>query len=82
MRRWKRPALGLAGRVIAILLIALAIEFAASTLLYERASRFAVRDDEAHRLAEHLVIARRLVEEEQPGARPAMAGRSPSSELS
>ena len=73
MRRSHAPTTGLIGRVVAILLIALAIEFAASTLLYERASRFAVRGDEAHRLAEHLVIARRLVTEVPVEERPAMA---------
>lgn len=69
-----RPALGLLGQVVAILLLTLAIEFGTSTLLYERASRFAVRDDEAHRLAEHLVIVRRLMEERPPAVRGAMAG--------
>lgn len=53
--------------------MALAIEFAASTLLYERASRFAVKGDEAHRLAQHLVIARRLVDELPVRERAAMA---------
>ncbi|MEZ0496095.1 ATP-binding protein [Sphingomonas sp. IW22] len=67
------PALGLIGRLVAILLFALALEFIASTLLYERASEFSVRDDEARRLAEHLVIVRRLVGESSPGRRPEMA---------
>ena len=69
----RRPAIGLLGQVIAILLLTLIIEFGASTLLYERASRFAVRDDEAHRLAEHLVISRRLLDERRPEQRPGMA---------
>lgn len=73
MTRFKRPAIGLLGQVVAILLLTLLIEFGTSTLLYERASRFAVRDDEAHRLAEHLVISRRLLDERQPAQRPAMA---------
>ena len=70
----RRPTLGLLGQVFAILLLTLAIEFGTSTLLYERASRFAVRDDEAHRLAEHLVIVRRLMEERPAAARAVMAG--------
>ncbi len=69
----KRPALGLLGQVVAILLITLLIEFGASTLLYERASRFAVRDDEANRLAEHLVISRRLLAERPAAQRERMA---------
>jgi signal transduction histidine kinase len=63
-------ALGLIGRVFAILLLAVLVEYGASTFLYERASQFSVRQDEAHRLAEHLVIASKLIEEEEPGHRP------------
>ncbi|MEH3035297.1 MAG: ATP-binding protein [Sphingomonas adhaesiva] len=73
MTRFRRPAIGLLGQVVAILLLTLLIEFGTSTLLYERASSFAVRDDEAHRLAEHLVISRRLMNERAPAQRPAMA---------
>jgi signal transduction histidine kinase len=39
------------------------VEFGASTLLYERASELSLREDEAHRLAEHLVVARKLLDE-------------------
>ncbi len=69
----RRPAVGLLGQVLAILLLTMVIEFGASTLLYERASSFAVRDDEANRLAEHLVISRRLIAERPPTERAAMA---------
>jgi signal transduction histidine kinase len=69
----RRPSLGLLGQVVAILLLTLLIESGVSTLLYERASRFAVRDEEAHRLAEHLVISRRLIAERPTVERPAMA---------
>ena len=65
--------MGLFGRVAAILLLTIVLEFAVSALLYERASEFSVRDDEARRLAEHLVISRRLMEERAPAARGAMA---------
>jgi signal transduction histidine kinase len=64
---------GLIGRVFAILLLAVLIETAASFLLYERASQFSVRQDEAHRLAEHLVIARKLIEEAPEADRAATA---------
>lgn len=73
MTRLVRPSLGLIGRIVAILLLTVLIEFGASTLLYERASEFAVRDDEARRLAEHLVISERLISERPPAQRPAMA---------
>jgi two-component system osmolarity sensor histidine kinase EnvZ len=55
--------LGLLGRIFAILLLTILIEFGASTYLYERSSHFSVREDEARRLAEHLVIARKLLNE-------------------
>lgn len=61
--------LGLIGRVFAILLLAVLVEYGASTYLYERASQFSVKQDEAHRLAEHLVIASKLIEDEAPADR-------------
>jgi two-component system, OmpR family, osmolarity sensor histidine kinase EnvZ len=57
------------GRIVLILLLTVAVEFGASTWLYERASQFSVREDAAHRLAEHLVIARKLIAERPPAAR-------------
>lgn len=68
-----RPSPGLIGRLVAILLLTMLVEFGISTLLYERASQFSVRDDEARRLAEHLVIAERLLAERPPPERPSLA---------
>ncbi len=73
MKRLVQPSIGLIGQIMAILLLTMVIEFGASTLLYERASQFSVRDDEARRLAEHLVIARRLVAERNRTDRALMA---------
>ena len=73
MTRLPHMPFGLIGRVFAILLLAVLVEYGASTFLYERASQFSVRQDEAHRLAEHLVIASKLIEEEAPVGRPAEA---------
>ncbi len=73
MIRRMRGSLGLIGRIFAILLLTVVVEFGASTLLYERAGSFSVREDEARRLAEHLVIARKLVAERPWRERPAMA---------
>ena len=64
MKRLVRPSLGLIGQLVAILLLTVTIEFGISTLLYERASQFSVRDDEARRLAEHLVISQRIIAEQ------------------
>ena len=68
MRRVGGP-LGLLGRIFAILLLTVVIEFGASIFLYERAGNFSVREDDARRLAEHLVIARKLLAEQPIAAR-------------
>ncbi|MDO6413325.1 ATP-binding protein [Sphingomonas sp. BIUV-7] len=65
--------LGLLGRIFAILLLTVVIEFGASTYLYERSSHFSVREDEARRLAEHLVIARKILNEAPRRERPSVA---------
>jgi signal transduction histidine kinase len=65
--------LGLIGRIFAILLLAVLIEFGASTFFYERASVLSLRDDEARRLAEHLIIARKLLDEAPAPSRPTLA---------
>lgn len=67
------PRLGLVGRLVAILLATMVIEFAVSTVLHERFSQYLVRDDEARRLAEHVVIARRLIAEAPLDQRVEMA---------
>ena len=66
-------SVGLLGRILAILLLTVVVEFGASTLLYERASQFLVREDEARRLAEHLVISAKLVNERPWTERAAVA---------
>lgn len=75
MRLHGPASVGLLGRILAILIVALAIEFVASTILYERSSRALIHQDEADRLAEHLVIARKLISEKDWPERPAMAER-------
>ena len=68
-----RPSLGLVGRILIVLLLTVSVEFCTSTMLYERASQFSLREDEAHRLAEHLVITRKLIAERPQQERPMMA---------
>jgi signal transduction histidine kinase len=55
-------SLGLLGRIFLILALVLGTEFVANTYIFERASQFALREDEARRMAEHLVVARRLLD--------------------
>lgn len=64
MKRHVRWSLGLVGRLFAILLLTVMLEFAVGTLIYERTSQLYLQDDEARRLAEHLVIARKLLAEQ------------------
>ncbi|HEX7875036.1 MAG TPA: ATP-binding protein [Sphingobium sp.] len=66
-------SVGLVGRLFVILLLTLTLEFAVGTLIYERAGHLSLQDDEARRLAEHLVIARKLVAEQPVAERHALA---------
>lgn len=72
MRRM-RGSLGLLGQLFMILLLIVVVEFGVSTLLYEQASTFSVREDKARRLAEHLVITNKLVAERPWAERAAIA---------
>lgn len=65
--------MGLVGRLFVILLLALTLEFAVGTLIYERAEHLSLQDDEARRLAEHLVIARKLIAEQPTVERHALS---------
>lgn len=73
MKHRFRGRLGLVGRIFAILLLTLTLEFAVGTLIYERASHLSLQDDDARRLAEHLVISRKLLDERPQAERAAMA---------
>lgn len=64
---------GLPERLLAILLLVAGVDFAANTLLFDRASRFALREDDAARVAEHLVIASRAIEQTAPSDRARVA---------
>ena len=74
--RW--PSIGLLGRMVLILTFVLGTEFIANTLIFERVSKFALQDDEAHRMAEYLVVARRVMDRTPPAGRAAL-GRELSS---
>ena len=54
--------IGLGGRLLAIVLVVVVIDFVVNTVLFERASSFALREDDVERIAEHLVIAQRVIE--------------------
>lgn len=73
LRRLHTRPIGLIGQVFSILLLAILIEYGASTFFFERSNQFSVRDEEARRLAEHVVIARKLLSEVEPGQRGPLA---------
>jgi signal transduction histidine kinase len=60
---------GLLGRLLLILGFVLATEFLANTLIFERTSQFALQDDDAHRMAEQIVVVRRVIAKAVPGER-------------
>ncbi|OYX61701.1 MAG: histidine kinase [Novosphingobium sp. 32-60-15] len=64
---------GLPERLLAILLLVAGVDFAANILLFDRASQFALREDDAARVAEHLVIASRIIEDTTPADRERVA---------
>lgn len=66
-------SVGLLGRIILILIAVMATEFVTNTYLFDRASQFALHEDEVERIAEHLVVAQRLMERAAPADRPALA---------
>jgi len=61
--------LGGIGRVFAVVAVTVVIGLTANTLLYEGASRFGIREEEARRASEHIVIVARLLEGESPERR-------------
>ncbi|MFT3965483.1 MAG: ATP-binding protein [Sphingobium sp.] len=66
-------SIGLLGRILLILALVMATEFIANTYIFERASQFALRDDEAQRMAAHLVVARRVLDRTEVEDRPVVA---------
>ena len=65
--------LGLPDRLLAILVLILIVDFAVSSLLFERANSFELRQDDAERIAENLVMATRTLERAAPAERPHVA---------
>lgn len=67
--------LGLMGRLLAIVAVAVALDVVANAFLFERANDFSIRSDDAERIADHLVIAHRLLDDEAPSQRGHVADR-------
>lgn len=67
------PSVGLLGRIVLILAFVIATEFIANTLIFERVSEFALQDDDAHRMADYVVVARRVMDRTPAAGREAVA---------
>jgi two-component system osmolarity sensor histidine kinase EnvZ len=70
---FERRGFGLFGQIVAILCAVVLLESAASIFLYERASQFSINGDKARRLAEHLVLSGKLIEEAPRSQRDTVA---------
>ena len=72
--RWhSRFGVSLFGRLLAILLAALVVDFIANSYMFERARTFAVNTAGSGRMAEHLVVARRIIVANPPRERASAA---------
>lgn len=66
---------GLMGRVMAVLLTAIVLEFLGSALLYQYFDTSASHEEGARNLAEQLVVADRVLDHAPVAQRPALAGQ-------
>jgi signal transduction histidine kinase len=69
MMRVKFVYMGGIGRVFAVVGATIVIGLVANAVLYEGATRFSIREEEARRASEHIVIVSRLLEGESPARR-------------
>lgn len=71
--------IGLFGRLLGLLVLVMAVDFAANALVFEKASDFALHEEDAGRLAERLVVVGRVLDAE-PFASRAQVARELSSD--
>lgn len=79
--RWRPWPQGLIGRVTLVMMCAVLVEFVASSIVFERIDVSAMRADQAHHLADQLVVATRVLSQTPEKARPAVAGELTSQTL-
>lgn len=60
---------GLIGRVTAVILVAVSLQFLGSILLHDQLDRYTLREDHARRVAELLVVGDRLLHDADPAER-------------
>ncbi|GGD64793.1 ATP-binding protein [Croceicoccus mobilis] len=62
-------SIGLTGRLLAILLVVVALDFIINAVVFERASEFSLQEEDTHRMAERLVVAYRILDDAAPERR-------------
>jgi signal transduction histidine kinase len=75
----RRKDITLAGRLLAIVLALLVADFAVNSVLFERESSYLINNEEMTRIAEHLVVAQRILTE-QPREQRERTARNLSTE--
>jgi signal transduction histidine kinase len=76
--RFAIASVGIIGRVCAVLLVTVIAVAAANTIVYEQSSRLTVREDEARRAAEHIIVVAGILESQSPERRMHMASLASS----
>ena len=71
MRLLRRVGLG--GRLLAIVVVVVSIDFLVNSVLFESARMFVLREDDAAWMAEHVVVAHRVMDRAAPGERSDIA---------
>jgi two-component system, OmpR family, osmolarity sensor histidine kinase EnvZ len=69
MRSWRLMPRDAVGRILAVVAITAFIGLVVNALLYEGISRFGIREEEARRTSEHIVLVARMLEGEEPAKR-------------
>jgi len=65
----KPSSWGIIGRVFAVVALTVIAGLTANTLLYQSASRLSIREEEARRASEHIVVVARMLEGQTPTRR-------------
>lgn len=71
MRLLRRVGLG--GRLLAIVVVVVSIDFLVNSVLFESARMFVLREDDAAWMAEHVVVAHRVIDRARPAERNLVA---------
>lgn len=80
LRQWI-GSIGLFGRLLGLLVLVMTVDFAANALVFEKASDFALHEEDAARLAERLVVVGHVMDAEPVASRRQLARELSSDSL-